>query len=131
MTKKSGVRKSQKQDLAKVLKQMDFWIQHQTNLSLMISTSLVQLMLFGRVVARLERLFLFEAHGEVCRVPIIPERYDRVRRNQKGPASVTLENASGMAGELRLAEDLRGTEQRGEEAGPQVSQPPEELVAGA
>jgi hypothetical protein len=131
MTKKSGVTKSQKQDLAKVIKQMDSWIQHETKLNLLISTPLVHLMLFGRLVTRLEEegLFLFDAHGEFCRVPLIPEQYNCSLSSQKCSVSVTLKDDS--AGKLRLAEDIRGTEQRGEEEGPQDYQPREESVPGA
>jgi len=107
MTKKSDVTKSRKQDLPKVLKQMDCWMQHKMRLTLMISTPLFPLFLRGRIVGRQERLFLFDSHGETCRVPVIPERYDRALCNQKDPASVTLENISGMQGKLTIAEDVQ------------------------
>jgi hypothetical protein len=111
MTKKTGVTKSQKQGLAGVIKQMDSWIEHETKLSLWINTSLVHLVLFGRLVARQERLFLFDAHGEFCRVPLKPEHYACSLDSRKGLLSVSLKDDS--AGDLELAEDLREAEPRG------------------
>jgi hypothetical protein len=73
MTKKASVTKSQKQGLSRVIKQMDSWIQHETPLILGINISLVYLVLFGRLVAQQERLFLFDAHGGFCRVPLLPK----------------------------------------------------------
>ncbi len=105
MTKKSGITKSQKQDLAKVLKLMDSWIRHRTRLTLFINTPLFSFFLRGRMVGRQEGLFLFDPHGEACRVPIIPEHYDRALCDQEDPAAVTLENTSGMQGYLKIAED--------------------------
>ena len=128
MTKKSGVSKSQKQGLAGVIKQMDSWIQDETKLSLWINTSLVHLVLFGRLVARQERLFLFDAHGEFCRVPLIPEHYACSLGSRKGLLSVTLKDDS--AGDLELAEDLREAEPRGEEERPQNCQPGQESMPG-
>ena len=113
MTKKSGLTKSQKHGLAGVIKQMDSWIQHDTKLSLWIKTSLVHLVLFGRLVARQEQLFLFDAHGGFCRVPILSDRYACSLSNQDGSVLVTLEDDS--AGELRLTEDLREAEEGNEE----------------
>ena len=131
MTKKS-VTKSQKLGLAaRVIKQMDSWIQQETSLSLLISTPLVHLMLFGRLVACQEEegLFLFDAHGGFCRVLLFPEQYDCSLSNQKGSVSVLLKDTS--EGELTLAEDVRGTEPRGEEEGPQDCQPGQESMPGA
>ena len=113
MTMKSGTTKSKKQGLAKVIKQMDSWIQHETNLSLGINMSLAPLLLFGRLVARQEGVFLFDAHGGFCRVPILSDGYACSLSNQNGSVLVTLEDDS--AGELRLTEDLREAEQAGEE----------------
>jgi hypothetical protein len=106
MNKKSVVPKSQKQGRARVIKQMDSWIQHETNLSLLISGSLVHLVLFGRLVARQDEVFLFDAHGEFCRVVLVPEQYNCLLSNQLGSALVLLKDAS--EGEIRLTEDLRG-----------------------
>lgn len=47
---------------------------------------------------------MFDSYGETCRVPIIPEHYDRVVCVQKAPASVTFET-SGMQGRLEMHED--------------------------
>jgi hypothetical protein len=113
MTKKSGVFKSQKQGLPGVIKQMDSWIQQETKLSLWINTSLVHLVLFGRLVARQEQLFLFDAHCEFCRVPLVLEHYACSLGSRKGLLSVSLKDDS--AGDLELAEDQRGAEQGGEE----------------
>jgi hypothetical protein len=121
MTKKSGVTKSQKQGLAGAIKQMDSWMQHETNLSLWINTSLVHLLLFRRLVARQERVFLFDAHGEFCRVPLMPEPYACSLGSREGSLSVSLKDDS--AGDLELGEDLRGAEQGGDEEGPQEYQP--------
>jgi hypothetical protein len=52
-------------------------------------------------------MFLFDSHGEDCRVPIIPEHYDRALCNQEDPTSVTLENTSGMQGDLKISEDVQ------------------------
>lgn len=121
MTMKPGITKSKRQGLAKVIKQMDSWIHHETNLSLWINTSLVHLVLFGRLVARQEQLFLFDAHGEFCRVPLVLEHYACSLGSRKGLLSVLLKDDS--AGDLKLAEDQRGAEQGGEEEGPQEYQP--------
>ena len=102
MTK--NISKSREQKLAKVINQMDDWMQHQTRVILSISTPLFQLFLRGRVVGRQERLFLFDNYGETCRIPVIPERYDRVLCQQKDPASVTFET-SEMQGQLKMQED--------------------------
>jgi hypothetical protein len=128
MTMKSGITKSKRQGLARVIKQMDSWIQHETNLSLWINTSLVHLVLFGRLVARQERLFLFDAHGEFCRVPLMPEHYACSLGSRKGLLSVSLKGDS--AGDLELAEDLSEAEPRGEEEGPQNCQPGQESMPG-
>jgi hypothetical protein len=104
MTK--NISKSREQKLTKAVNQMDAWMQHKTRLIVSISTPLFYLVLRGRVVGRQEGLFLFDSYGEVCRVPVIPEHYDRVLCNQKGPASVTFET-SGMQGKLELGEDGR------------------------
>jgi len=110
MTKKSRIPASRKQKLAKVTQQMDQWMHDRTRLILSISTPLFQFFLRGRVVGRLERLFVFDAYGETCRVPVIPEYYDHVLRKQKDPISdlpsVTFEK-SGMQGKLEIAEDGR------------------------
>src|ERR1022692_1365539 len=104
MTKNSGNPKSREQELAKVLKQMDDWMQHKTRLMLSISTPLFHLFLRGRV-GRQEGLFLFDSYGEVCRVPVIPKNYDHVVLcRQKGSASVTFET-SEMRGGLEIQED--------------------------
>ena len=105
MAKKSGGTESQKHDPVKVIKQMGSWIQQETKLNLLISTPLVHLILFGRLVAREEGLFLFDAHGGFCRVLLFPKQYDCSLSNQNGSASVTLKDDS--EGELTLAEDLR------------------------
>lgn len=109
MTK--NISKTREQKLAKVINQMDGWMQEKTRLILSISTPLFYLFLRGRVVGRQEGtkcnprdLFLFDSYGETCRVPVIPERYDRVLYRQKGPASVTFET-SGMQGSLEMHED--------------------------
>jgi hypothetical protein len=104
MNKKSGATKSQKQHPAKALEQLDSWIQKETNVTLLILAAPVALMLRGRVLVRMEGLFLFETHGGVCRMPIIPEHYDQVLWNKPDPGSVTLKCTSG---ELRLAADVR------------------------
>jgi hypothetical protein len=39
MTKKSNIGKSQRESLAKVIKQMDSWMQNETNLNLLIERS--------------------------------------------------------------------------------------------
>src|ERR1017187_10222184 len=105
MTKNSGNPKSREQELAKVLKQMDCWMQHKTRLMLSISTPLFHLSLRGRVVGRQEGLFVFDSHGEVSRVPVIPGNYDHVVLcTQKGSASVTFET-SEMRGGLEIQED--------------------------
>ena len=128
MTKKTGVTKSKKQGLAGVTKQMDSWIQHETKLSLWINTSLVSLVLFGRLVVRQEGLFLFDAHGEFCRVPLMPEQYVCSLGHRKGVLLVSLKDDS--AGNLELAKDLREAEPRGEEEGPQNCQPGQESMPG-
>jgi hypothetical protein len=102
MTK--NISKSREQKLAKVINQMDDWMQHKTRVILSISTPLFQLFLHGRVVCRQEGLFLFDNYGETCRIPVIPEWYDRVLCQQKGPVSVTFET-SGMQGRLEMLED--------------------------
>jgi hypothetical protein len=107
MTKKSGITKSRKQDLAKVLKLMDSWMKHRTRLTLFFNMPSFPLFLRGRMVGRQEGLFLFDSHGEDCRVPLVPERYDRAVCDQEDPASVTLENTSGMQADLRIAEDAQ------------------------
>jgi hypothetical protein len=104
MTK--NILKSREQRLTKAVNQMDAWMQHKTRLIVSISTPLFYLVLHGRVVGRQEGLFLFDSYGEVCRVPVIPEHYDRVLCNQKGPASVTFET-SRRQGKLEIAEDGR------------------------
>ena len=71
--------------------------------SLLILTAF-PLLLRGRVVGRQEEMFLFDTHGGVCRLPIIPENYDQVLWNKPDPGSVTLKCTSG---EMRIAEDVR------------------------
>lgn len=95
--------KSQKQLLDEVLEQMDFWMEHQTNLILLVWADLLPLSLRGRIVGRLKRLFLFDVHGGEIRVPLIPENYERLLHNQQTP-EVMLESAGET---LRLAEDPR------------------------
>ena len=101
---KKNISKSREQKLAKVINQMDGWMQNKTRLILSINTPLFHLFLRGRVVGRQEGLFLFDSYGEVCRIPMIPEHYDQVLCTQKGPASVTFET-SGMQGRLEMRED--------------------------
>jgi hypothetical protein len=101
---KKNVSKTREQKLAKVINQMDGWMQDKTRLILSISTPLFPLFLRGRVVGRQESLFLFDSYGEVCRVPLLPEAYDHILCNPKGPASVTLET-SAMHGSLEMHED--------------------------
>jgi hypothetical protein len=106
MTK--NISKSREQKLAKVINQIDSWMQDETRLILSISTPLFQLFLRGRVVGRQGRLFLFDNYGETCRIPVIPEHYDHVVCKQKdlvsGLPSVTFET-SGMQGRLEMRED--------------------------
>ncbi|MCU1303278.1 MAG: hypothetical protein JWQ87_3562 [Candidatus Sulfotelmatobacter sp.] len=104
MTKNSGSPKSRAQELANVIKTMDHWMQHKTRLILQISTPLFYLVLRGRIVGRQQSLFLFDSYGQTCRVPVVPERYNRVLCNQKGPALVTFET-SGIEGKLEMMED--------------------------
>ncbi len=47
---------------------------------------------------------MFDNYGETCRVPVIPEQYDRVVCKQKGLASVTFET-SEIQGKLEMCED--------------------------
>jgi hypothetical protein len=104
MKKNPGNPKSRDQKLARVINQMEGWMHDKTRLILSISTPLFQLFLRGCVVGRQERLFLFDSHEKSCGVPVIPEHYDRVLCEQKGPASVTFET-SGMQGRLEMRED--------------------------
>jgi hypothetical protein len=106
MTQKSGIRKSPKQDLAKVLQQMDDWMRHQTRLSLLIDPSLFALCLRGRIVGRQERLFLFDSYSETCRVTLKPESFDRVMCNQEGTA-LSVELISAERGQMTIFEDSR------------------------
>jgi hypothetical protein len=101
---KKNISKSREQELAKVINQMDGWIQDKTRLIFSISTPLFHLFLRGRVVAHGEGLFLFDSYGGTCRVPVIPERYDHVVCDRKSPASVTFET-SAMQGSLEMHED--------------------------
>jgi len=101
---KKNVSKSREQELAKIIIQMDGWIQDKTRLIFSINTPLFHLVLRGRVVGQSEGLFLFDSYGETCRVPVIPERYDHVVCDRKSPASVTLET-SAMQGSLEMHED--------------------------
>jgi len=107
MTKKNGSTKSRKSDSVNVVKQMDSWIQNETKLALLITTSLVFQILFGRLVAHQEEegLFLFDAHGGFCRVLLLPTRYDCSLGSQNGSVSVTFKDDS--AEELSLTEDIR------------------------
>jgi hypothetical protein len=100
----TNISKPRGQKLAKVINQMDDWMQHKTRLVLSIQTPLFNLFLRGRLVGRQERLFLFDSYGETCRVPVIPQDYDRVVCKQKGPASVTFES-SETQGWLEIQED--------------------------
>ena len=102
-----NISKTREQKLAKAINQMDGWMQGKTRLILSISTPLIQIFLRGRVVGRQKRLFLFDNYGETCRIPVIPERYDRVLCQQKDPASVTFET-SGTQGTLEMREDDTG-----------------------
>jgi len=95
MNNKAGVTKSQKRDLAGAVEQLDSWMQQETNVTLWILTDPVPLLLRGRVLARMEGLFLFETHGGLCRMPIIPKNYDQVLWNKPDPGSVTLKCTSG------------------------------------
>ena len=104
MTQKSHIPKTSQQKLTHVLAQMDSWRSHHTRVILSIHSPLFHLTLRGRIVGRLERLFLFDTYGGTCRIAVIPEQYDRVVCNQKGPASVTFET-SGMPGQLEIHED--------------------------
>jgi len=115
MKKNPGNPKSREQKLAKVVNQMDHWMQKETRLILSINTPLFRLFQRGRVVGRQEGtkcdpgvLFLFDSYGGTCRVPVIPEHYDRVRCKQKclasGLPSVTFET-SEMQGMLEIHED--------------------------
>jgi hypothetical protein len=101
---RKSVSKTREQKLARVINQMDGWMQDKTRLVLSISTPLFHLFLRGRLVGRQEGLFLFDSYGEVCRVPILPEAYDHVLCNPKVPTSVTLET-SAMQGKLEMHED--------------------------
>ena len=102
MTK--NISKSRKQKLAKAIDQMDGWMRDKTRLILSIHTPLFHLFLRGRVEGRQKRMFVFANYGDTCRVPVIPENYDRILCGQKGPASVTFET-SGMQGKLEMHED--------------------------
>jgi hypothetical protein len=104
MTQKSDISKPSQRKLTRVLEQMDSWKSHNTRLILSIHSPLFHLTLRGRIVGRLERLFLFDTYGETCRIAVIPEQYDRVLCNQKAPASVNFETAE-MPGGLRITED--------------------------
>lgn len=104
MTKDSGTSQSHKQEVADVIEQMNSWMQHKTRLTLLISTPLFFLFLRGRIVGRQGRLFLFDNYGKTCRVPVIPENYDRVVCKQKGLAKVTFET-SEIQGRLEMCED--------------------------
>jgi hypothetical protein len=104
MKQQSGISKSSQQKLARVLEQMESWKNQKTRLILSIDSPLFYLTLRGRIVGRLERLFLFDTYGETCRIAVIPERYDRVLHKQKGPASVKFET-SQSPGQLELHED--------------------------
>jgi hypothetical protein len=103
-----NISKTREQKLAKVINQMDGWMHDRTRLLLSISTPLFQLFLRGRIVGRQGRLFLFDSYGQTCRVPVIPEHYDRVLSKQKclvsGLPSVTFET-SEMQGKLEMHED--------------------------
>jgi hypothetical protein len=104
MKQQSGIAKGS-QKLTRVLEQMESWRTQGTRLILSIDSPLFhRLTLRGRIVGRLKRLFLFDTYGETCRIAVIPEQYDRMVCNQKGPASVTFET-SGMAGQLEIHED--------------------------
>jgi hypothetical protein len=107
MTKESKIPKSRKQTLSQVLKQMDRWLELRTRLTFSISTPLFNLVLRGRIIGRQGRLFLFDSYGETCRVPVIPECYERLICNQEDTTSITFRGSSGTAGELRFAEDDR------------------------
>ena len=109
MTKHSGTAKPRTHGLAKVVKQMDSWIEHETDLKLLISGPLVPLMFFGRLVARQDGVFLFDGHCELSRVVLVPEWYNCVLRNELGSPSVMLKKAS--EGELTLTEDVLRTEE--------------------
>ena len=100
---KKNVSKSREQKLAKVINQMDDWIQDKTRLIFSIKTPLFHLFLRGRVMVHQEGLFLFDSYGGACRIPVIPERYDHVVCDRKNPASVTLETS--MQGSLEMHED--------------------------
>lgn len=104
MTQKSDIAKASQQKLIRVLEQMDNWRKHKTRLILSIGSPLFHLTLRGRIVGRLERLFLFDTYSETCRIAVIPEQYDRVLCSKNDPASVTFET-SGMPGQLQLHED--------------------------
>ncbi|MGC1646695.1 MAG: hypothetical protein WA741_12760 [Candidatus Sulfotelmatobacter sp.] len=104
MMQKSGIRKSPKQDLAKVLQQMDDWMRHQTRLSLLIDQSLFALCLRGRIVGRQEGLFLFDSHSETCRVTLKPESFNRVMCNQEGTV-LSVELISAERGQMTIFED--------------------------
>jgi hypothetical protein len=104
LMKKTNVSKSREQELAKVINQMDGWIQDKTRLLFSINTPLFHLFLRGRIGTHQEGLFLFDSYGGTCRIPVIPERYDHVVCDRKSPASVTLEK-SAMQGSLEMRED--------------------------
>jgi hypothetical protein len=101
---KKSVSKTREQKLAKVINQMDGWMQDKTRLIFSISTPLFHLFLRGRLVGRHEGMFLFDSYGGACRVPVIPEHYDQIVCGQKSPVSVTLETGE-MQGELKMHED--------------------------
>jgi hypothetical protein len=104
MTQKSHIPITSQQKLTRVLAQMDSWRSHHTRVILSIHSPLFHLTLRGRIVGRLERLFLFDTYGETCRIAVIPEQYDRILCNQKAPAWVNFETAA-MPGQLRITED--------------------------
>ena len=112
MTQKSDIAKTSQRKLTRVLEQMDNWRKHKTRLILSIGSPLFHLTLRGRISGRLERLFLFDNYGEICRIAVIPEQYDRVLWSKNDPTSVTFET-SGMPGQLQLHED-HGEPQFGE-----------------
>jgi hypothetical protein len=111
MTKKSNNGKSQKESLAKAVKQMDSWMQNDTNLNLLMNAPL--LMLSGRLVGRHGGVFLFDAHCGSCRAPLVPDNYACSLSSYKGSSTLTLKD--DFAGELTLSEDLRGKEHGSEE----------------
>jgi hypothetical protein len=106
MAKKSGTAKSN--ELPKVIKQMDYWMQHKTRLLLSITaTPLIMLCIRGRIVGRMGRLFLFDSYSEECRVPILPERFEAVMSDRNGDVSVRLEQTGEIEGSLVISEDGR------------------------